>query len=135
MFRSPGHIRYLVSAVCLMLPYFLQAQIPPEPGPTSATDADVKIHGQKRIYQKDKQVKVASGSRFSEHQGQPIRKPKATRPPDPTKSEARVFKRHNHTAKKAKSHPTSRQYKKQSITRRDKSMRKKIKNISNAGAI
>jgi hypothetical protein len=129
-----GFIGYLFLALCLTSSQWLQAQVPPYPGPTSATDAGVKIHGHKKIFGKDKQAKTSSvAARYTEHQGEPMRKPRVTRPHQ-TESEVKTVKRQRHASKKTQRFQSSRQSKKQSTSRRDKAIRKNVRNISKAGA-
>jgi hypothetical protein len=69
--------------------------------PTSATDADVKIHNTRKVFlfRHDKRMKKSGGqARGTEHPGQSLHK--KTRVRSRSGKEAQVFQRHNHFARK-----------------------------------
>lgn len=95
------NIRYILAAVFLISGHYLYAQKPVEP--TSATDAEVKIHRHRNIFSfgKNKAAKKSGGqARVPERKGESIQKPKPHRTRTRAGKEARVFQRHNHFAKK-----------------------------------
>lgn len=96
-------IRFALISILVISGYFLhaQAQLPVEP--TSATDGEVKIHRHRKIFtiRKELGAKKAGGeARIPERKGESIQKPKPHRTRTRPGKEARVFKRHNHFAKK-----------------------------------
>jgi hypothetical protein len=98
------NIRNVLLIVFLAGGPLLYAQTPHEP--TSATDAEVKLHNGKRL------KKTGARARGTERQGESVQKQKRARSKQPVAKESRVFKRHNHFATKEKTRSRSRGTKK-----------------------
>jgi hypothetical protein len=100
--HGPMKLRHAMFVLFMTTGPFLFAQASHEP--TSATDADVKLHYTKRIR------KSAVPARVDERYGESVDKRGRTK--RMTAREARVFKRHNHFALKEKNKARSRSTKK-----------------------
>jgi hypothetical protein len=100
-FRKFLHTAGLIAMLCLSVG-FVHAQTQdhvPQP-PTSATDGKVKVHGGKFFHRNRSFAKKLGGQASStEHPGKAFKRPKRTAR---LGRESKVFKGHNHFARKEK---------------------------------
>jgi hypothetical protein len=94
-------LRCSLAGVLMIFSHFVIAQ-KLKPEPTSATDAGVKLHKHGKFYHfgYNRRVKKLQQSRKVERTGQSVPKQKASRSRSNSAREARVYKKHNHFAKK-----------------------------------
>jgi hypothetical protein len=95
------HTRYVLAAFLIMFSGHFAYSQESTIEPTSATDADVKIHNTRKVFlfRHDKRMKKSGGqARGTEHPGQSLHR--RTRVRSRSGKEAQVFQRHNHFARK-----------------------------------